>query len=790
MALKINRRQLLQAGATMAAGFRASAPEAAMNVLAPLPRDVTPPRNSSTAKVFPEPREMQFSDGWLTLDESVAIVSPAGASEADNSLACLLSAELSSRHGFAVRREFLAHLPEHGPFILMGAVGNPLVKEFCTGQGLDVSAAHPGTEGYVLSVTAKAAVIAGSDDRGAFYGLQTLRQLITSDASGVGIPCVKIRDWPYSQFRGIKLYLPGREHIGFFKRFVRDYMAMYKYNRLVMEMNGAMRLDRHPEINAGGLELSRDLRLRRLLDPPGLWFHQGNSSHYDTADGGILEKEEVADLVRWAQANYIEVIPELPSLTHSYYLLTRHRELAEIPQEEWPDTYCPSLPAVYDLLFGVYDEYIEVVKPKMIHIGHDEWRMPWGVCPRCRNRDPRELYAQDVNKVHEYLQSKDIRTAMWSDHLLENVRGAKLAPPWWNAPGYDYKIPGSLSPDQVKRWIPKDILMFNWLWSYTQDPHFPPVTNEERLSDWGFEQVYGNLEASITNFGARTQRSRIIGGVPSAWLAVTEFNFGKDRIADFTGCAELLWSGREQSADGRSQALDGLMPRIRRNLSGSEAPSATDPVMPVDISAYLNSHVPGIRPSPWAAGSVSRGRLAFRLVNGSGGNKSVLVVGSTGTDNNPYPPHSPLIPIRQDVTSIIFLHALAKPARTTEGYDSTFDFPDSADLLGSYEIEYDDGLTATVPLRYGWNILDLRNQAGAVAYQADWVDFGDEPKFYAFEWTNPRLGKEVKTIRLVGSQGFKNDMGKPIPSNAVVLAAVSMVVKRVKPKQQEPPFPR
>lgn len=91
---------------------------------------------------------------------------------------------------------------------------------------------------------------------------------------------------------------------------------------------------------------------------------------------------------------------------------------------------------------------------------------------------------------------------MWSDHLLENVRGAKLAPPWWNAPGYDYKIPGSLSPDQVKRWIPKDILMFNWLWSYTQDPHFPPVTNEERLSDWGFEQVYGNLEASITNFGA------------------------------------------------------------------------------------------------------------------------------------------------------------------------------------------------------------------------------------------------------------------------------------------------
>ena len=50
-----------------------------------------------------------------------------------------------------------------------------------------------------------------------------------------------------------------------------------------------------------------------------------NSSHQDTADGGFLEKEEIADLARWIRRHHIELIPEIPSFTHSYYLLTGHK---------------------------------------------------------------------------------------------------------------------------------------------------------------------------------------------------------------------------------------------------------------------------------------------------------------------------------------------------------------------------------------------------------------------------------------------------------------------------------
>jgi hexosaminidase len=218
-------------------------------------------------------------------------------------------------------------------------------------------------------------LVAGSDDQGAFYGVQSLRQLVER-GHGRSIQAVQVRDWPHKSFRGIKLYLPGRENFAFFKRFLRDFMALYKYNKLIVELNAAMRLDRHPELNTGWAEMARDLIYSRRDRSTGPNGEYQDSTHHDTGDGGILEKAEVADMVRWATEYNIEVIPELPSLTHSYYLLTSHRELAEIPDAEWPDTYCPSNPKSYELLFDVFDEYIDVMKPKLIHVGHDEWRMP------------------------------------------------------------------------------------------------------------------------------------------------------------------------------------------------------------------------------------------------------------------------------------------------------------------------------------------------------------------------------------------------------------------------------
>ena len=206
---------------------------------------------------------------------------------------------------------------------------------------------------------------------------------------------VHIRDWPEKQFRGIYLYLPGRDNIPYFKRFIRDYMALYKYNTLIMEMGASMRLDSHPELNSGWLELVRDCNYSCRNYPPGPYHNvEQNSSHQDTADGGFLEKDEVADLARFTAMHQIELIPEIASFTHSYYLLTKHRDLAAVPQSKWPDIYCASNPKCYPLVYEVYDEYIDLLKPKMVHIGHDELFLPVGVSPQCKDEDIGELFGR------------------------------------------------------------------------------------------------------------------------------------------------------------------------------------------------------------------------------------------------------------------------------------------------------------------------------------------------------------------------------------------------------------
>ncbi|MCX5906681.1 MAG: hypothetical protein NTY64_05710, partial [Deltaproteobacteria bacterium] len=123
---------------------------------------------------------------------------------------------------------------------IIGVHTNPLVRQYCEQHGLAVDAANPGPEGYVLHVDGRVAVVAGSDEAGAFYGLQSLRQLLQRDGPRLQIRGARVRDWPHKPFRGIRLYLPGQENLAFFKRFLRSFMALYKFNRVIIEMNAGM----------------------------------------------------------------------------------------------------------------------------------------------------------------------------------------------------------------------------------------------------------------------------------------------------------------------------------------------------------------------------------------------------------------------------------------------------------------------------------------------------------------------------------------------------------------------
>ena len=51
----------------------------------------------------------------------------------------------------------------------------------------------------------------------------------------------------------------------------------------------------------------------------------------------------------------------------------------------------------------------------------------------------------------------------------------------------------------------------------------------------------------------------------------------------------------------------------------------------------------------------------------------------------------PAISIDGDASSIIFLHAAAQSARNVNADDYTWNYADTADLLGWYEVTYEDG---------------------------------------------------------------------------------------------------
>lgn len=730
--------------------------------------------------IFPEPQKMTVSDGRFAIDETVPILLPEHATPADTSLARELIAELSDRYGVGLRIENRASLPE-GRFILMGAASNTLVKQYLAEHRL--TAPPSKVEAYVLHTGSDAVVVAGNDDDGAFYGLQSLRQLVSKENGQVGFKNVEIEDWPHMPFRGIRLYLPGHENIAFFRRFLHDFMALYKFNKVFVEVNASMRLDRHPELNAGWIDFAKDLYYTQRYEPRGAHDTEQNSAHHDTADGEILEKDEVADLVRYANSQHIEVIPEIPSFTHSYYLLTRHKDLSAIEGAEWPDIYDPTKPEVYKLLFDVLDEYIEVFKPKMVHIGHDEMFFPVELCKPCRTKDPTELWAEDVRKIHDYLAAKGIRTSLYGDHLMESVRGVGRKPAK-SRMGWEYHMPGALTPQQVKDLIPKDILVSNWFWQDARAADGRGEPNDIKLSDFGFQQIHGNFMYDIQNYARRSARAGVIGGAPSAWAATTEYVFGKDLMLDFLGTANLMWSTHWPQDQELSKIVQSMMPEVRRHLSGKALPSENgDPLQPVDIAGAAEAVPEGLTLPDVETGRVDEGNRHFNV-------QRPVVVGVEGESKTSLPLESKPIPIGADVASIVFVQACTQPAANDMSYRYIHNFPDTADLLGWYDVVYADGFVETVPIRYGWNILPLGwgAQSDVVAkgnakelsyaYAADVLQRGSSTLF-AYEWVNPRFGKVVKEVRLHGTTGFRNTKEKPTANNAIVLAAISVVKKRV-----------
>ncbi|MCK5776921.1 MAG: hypothetical protein KAH25_12120, partial [Bacteroidales bacterium] len=302
----------------------------------------------------------------------------------------------------------------------------------------------------------------------------------------------------------------------------------------------------------------------------------------------------------------------------------------------------------------------------------------------------------------------------------------------------------------------------------------------------------------------------VIGGAPSSWAATNEFNFGKDLLIDYLGCANLTWSTHTLNQTELGVIVRELVPSVRANLSTGRIPSEDgDAVKYIDISSHFNfandSKVFDINISTLKSGEVHNRSQLFNLVNSKKeSGKCAIAVGSIGIEENPLPSEIKGIPINEDVSSLIFLHACALPAGNQKAYFNIPNFFDTSDLLGWYEVVYEDGFKTIVPIQYGVNILewnpggenslDLRegktgSPQHAYCYMADPIQCSsnetDNPiTFFAYEWVNPRFGKIIKEVNVYGSVNYQaterggNPETSPMSNNAILLTGISKVIKR------------
>ena len=324
-----------------------------------------------------------------------------------------------------------ALVPAPRSFVLTGGVCR--LKDPAADVRFTKDASLP-AEGYRLEVREDEVAVASSDDAGAFYALQTLRQLGRSK-----VPCLKIEDAPAFGWRGFMLD-EGRHFFG--KETVKrclDQMAAHKLNvfhwHLTEDQGWRLAIDRFPELVKYGAVRpesvahgctgvpSRDkANLRTNGEQYGPYF-------YTAAD--------VKEILAYAAARHIRVVPEIELPGHAKALLAAHPEFSctgrhprhpAVLHGVQDEVLCAGNDAAIAYLERVLDYVCELFPSAYVHIGGDECpKGAWKKCPKCQARikanglkNEDALQAWVTRHFTDYLAKKGRRAVGWDEVFAGN----------------------------------------------------------------------------------------------------------------------------------------------------------------------------------------------------------------------------------------------------------------------------------------------------------------------------------------------------------------------------------
>ena len=308
-------------------------------------------------------------------------------------------------------------------------------------------------EGYVMTVNARGVTIQGGSAAGVFYGIQTLRKAtsqgdrhsVRENHTACLTPC-EVSDAPRFAWRG--MHLDCSRHffpIPFVKKFI-DLLALHNMNvfhwHLTDDQGWRIEIKKWPKLMTVGSQ-----RTGTII---------GTNSDLDDhiPYGGCYSQEEAREIVAYAAARHITVIPEIDMPGHMLAALASYPELGCTggPYQVghywgvYKDVLCVANPKVYEFVEDVLTEIMDIFPSEVIHIGGDETPTDkWQVCPKCQalnktlgaENTPSEefepltsklspLQAHFTKRVFDFLTAHHRRALGWDEILDGSPQDAMI----------------------------------------------------------------------------------------------------------------------------------------------------------------------------------------------------------------------------------------------------------------------------------------------------------------------------------------------------------------------------
>ncbi len=299
------------------------------------------------------------------------------------------------------------------------------------------------SEEYTLNISSKGVKIVGGTPAAVFYGLQSLRQLISAGEvvkKGIELEGVAIKDKPLLGHRGAMLDVCRYFFtVAEVKRFI-DIMAIHKLNRfhwhLTEDQGWRVEIKKYPNLVKIGSRRKETI-----------FGHRRISKIYDgTPHGGYYTQEEIKDVVKYAAERYIEVIPEIDMPGHmvaalaSYPHLGCRNEKFEV-RTNWgisKDVLCPGKETTFEFVEGVLEEIVKLFPSQYIHYGGDETpRDRWKECPHCQKRikeeglkDENELQSYFMHRVEKFLAKHNRKVIGWDEIIYGGINKSATIMLW------------------------------------------------------------------------------------------------------------------------------------------------------------------------------------------------------------------------------------------------------------------------------------------------------------------------------------------------------------------------